>query len=323
MQKENDRSTQSGGQRGCLPFFCIWSVCCPLLAVCAGLLAGILTVGKPMWSGEQEEWKAGQEITVISRESGSGTRTAFLELFGLWQEKGEERKSLLTQEAVIVNRSGSLLTAIASDPFSIGYGSMQDRLEGVRAVAVDGVTPTAEHIRDGSYPYIRPFFLAVRKEDPWGREFLTFALSEQGQRKVEEAGYLPVKADISVRYSMREGSAAGTGEKFTLAGSSAVMPLASVLAEEFLILQKQERHLPELELQESDSGSGLYLLLQGVADVALLSRELTKEEKEQVSWAAIASDGMVILVQEGNPVESLDREMIRRIFMGEERRWPE
>lgn len=240
-----------------------------------------------------------------------------MDLFDLQTEEGEKRTLLLTGEAVTVNRSGSLLAMIAGNPYAIGYGSLQDHLLGVKAIQIDQVEPTIEHMKDGSYPYTRPFYIAVRKEAEEGQAFLQYVLSAEGQRQAEEAGYLACrkggKTDIDLPKE----------KKLVLAGSSTVMPLAQRWAEGYQksIKEAGEEKIREIELQESDSGSGMALLLQGSADVALLSRDLTKEEREQVIWAAVAMDGLVILVNEQNPVESLTKEEIRRIFMGADSTW--
>ena len=298
----------------------------PLLAIGTGLIAGIATIFVQSGLGKRSGWQPEREIMVVTRESGSGTRSAFLDLFDLQTEEGEKRTLLLTGEAVTVNRSGSLLAMIAGNPYARGYGSLQDHLLGVKAIQIDRVEPTIEHMKDGSYPYTRPFYIAVRKEEKEGQAFLQYVLSAEGQRQAEEAGYLACRAggktDIT-EANFTIDIDPSQEKKLVLAGSSTVMPLAQQWAEGYQrsIKEAGEEKIREIELQESDSGSGMALLLQGSADVALLSRDLTKEEREQVIWAAVAMDGLVILVNEQNPVESLTKEEIRRIFMGADSTW--
>ena len=153
-----------------------WQRLLPLFVAGAGIMAGMATMlfrfgGNGLG---KENWQTGGSIMVVTRESGSGTRSAFLDLF--------ELRTLLTPEAVTVNRSGSLLAAIAGNPYAIGYGSFHDHLLGVRAVRIDQVAPTIEHIQDGSYPYARPFFVAIQKGEKGkaGRAFLRYVLSEEG-----------------------------------------------------------------------------------------------------------------------------------------------
>ena len=148
------------------------------------------------------------------------------------------------------------------------------------------------------------------------------------------AGYLSVwQEERDGKDEKQENRQSQIQGKLILAGSSTVMPLAEKWAEGYVegsfgrgrqIGQTQEEAQAwEIELQESDSSSGIAMLLQGSADVALLSRELTREERQQVIWAAVAVDGLVIVVNEQNPVESLSKEEIRRIFMGVDRVWAE
>ncbi len=273
---------------------------------------------------------------VVTRESGSGTRSAFLDLFELQEINGGQKNILLTREAVTVNRSGSLLAAVAGNPYAIGYASMQDHLLGVKGISIDHVAPTREHIKDGSYPYARPLFMAVRKgeRNGAGKRFLEYVLSEDGQKIVGAAGYLSVWQEERDGKDRKQGNRQSQIQgKLILSGSSTVMPLAEKWAEGYVewslgrgqqIGQTQgEAQAWEIELQESDSSSGIAMLLQGSADVALLSRELTREERQQVIWAAVAVDGLVIVVNEQNPIENLSKKEIRRIFMGVDRVWTE
>lgn len=298
-----------------------------IFCMAAGLTAGICTM---LFLTGREEFVSGHQIAVVARESGSGTRSSFHELFDLWERDNTGRRDLMTTEAMIVNRNGTMMAFVAGNPYAIGYGSLNERMNGVKPLSIDGVTPTLKNIRNGTYPYARFFFLAVREEA--GAEFLRYALSEAGQSIVEEAGYLPVeRVERPEREAARRaGESGGAGKasgrsgteeerrtKRVLAGSSSVIPLAASLADGY----RKENPLWKGELQECDSGTGMRLLLSGAADVALLSRELTEEEKNQVLWAAVAADGIAVYVNEKNPVDALSAEEIREIYLGRKQVW--
>lgn len=285
-----------------------------LFCMLAGFACGALGVWRS-WQGEA--FRHGERGYAVIRENGSGTRDAFLSLFGIREETGE---------AAVVNRSGMVLALIAGNPYAIGYGSLHEQAEGVKLVAVDGVYPGREQIVSGEYPYVRPFYLAVLPGNEGAQQFLAWCLSEEGQRLVEQAGYF--RAEGEAGRMEREGEAGGMGRmgraeapsnggKLVIAGSSAVSPAARELAGAF------EKECPQwkTELQECDTSTGMRLLADGTADVAMLSRELADEERAGTVWAEIARDGLVILVNEANPVESLSAEEIRAWFEGEKKVW--
>lgn len=312
-----------------------------LLLFC--LLAGLLSGAAGVRGVRQgEPFRRGGRGCVIVRESGSGTRDSFLSLF----EIGEE-----TSEAAVVNRSGTMLAAVAGNPYAIGYGSLLETAAGVKAVSIDGVKPGRVQIQSGEYPYVRPFYMAVLPENEEALFFLDFCLSEEGRQVTEEAGYLPAEdkgtrerelsvQDMGTREMELSAEDMGTRErelpaqdmaaqrggqeevfhaehKLVAAGSSSVSPVTAALAEVF------ENKYPgwEIELQQCDTSTGMRLLEQGTADVALLSRMLSEEEQEITVWAAVARDGLVVLVNEKNPVESLTTDEIRAWFRGDKKVW--
>jgi phosphate transport system substrate-binding protein len=143
-----------------------------------------------IFAGEITNWNqlggASAVITVISREEGSGTRTAFEELV--------MGKTLITAKAILQPSNGALRTAVSTTPLSIGYLSLGYLDNTVKALSIDGVAPTAENSKSGKYPVVRPLYF-LTKEQPTGlvKDFIDFCLGSEGQMIIEKEGYLSAK----------------------------------------------------------------------------------------------------------------------------------
>lgn len=252
------------------------------------------------------------EITLVSREDGSGTRGAFIELLGI-EVKAEDgsRKDMTSKEAIIANKTDVVLTNIANDELGIGYVSMGSLNDTVKALAIDGVQAKAENVQNGSYPISRPFMIAYHEGmSDVARDFVDFILSAQGQ-EVVAASYIAVY-DAAPAY-------AGTSPqgKITVAGSSSVTPIMEKLREAYLVLNPAAA----IEIQMSDSTAGMNAVIDGTADIGMASRALKDSEKESVSSLAIAMDGIAVIVHVQNPLESITQELVRAIFVGDITDW--
>ncbi len=261
---------------------------------------------------EGEADQEGRAITVVSREGGSGTRGAFIELLGI-EEKNEagEKTDRTTAEALIANKTDVMLSQVAGNPDAIGYVSLGSLNDSVKALAVDGVAATPENVVNGAYPIVRPFLIATKGE-PSGlaADFIQFILSAEGQAVVGE-GYIPVD-DNAPAYA-----GAHPSGKIVVAGSSSVTPVMEKLREAYLALHPDVT----IEVQQSDSSAGLQGAIDGVCDIGMSSRELKEEEQAQLQAVQIANDGIAVIVNTANPKDGLTKDEIKDIYTGKVTTW--
>ncbi len=253
-------------------------------------------------------------IAVVSREDGSGTRGAFVELMGIEEEDADGNTTdMTTLDATITNNTEVMMSTVAGDPAAIGYVSMGSLNDNVKAVTVDGVEATAENVKAGTYSVSRPFNIATMGE-PTGvvADFINFILSAEGQ-EIAAGDYIPV--DDAAASFQSDGS---TG-KIVIGGSSSVTPLMEALVEAYQAINTGA----DIELQTSDSTSGMTGTIDGTYDIGMASRELNEEESAQLTGTVIALDGIAVIVNNENPVENLTTEQIGQIYKGEITDWSE
>lgn len=261
------------------------------------------------------EFDTSSAISVMSREDGSGTRGAFIELMGIEEEnEAGEKVDNTTEEAVITNSTSVMMTGVAGDVNAIGYISLGSLNDTVKALKVDGAEATVEAINAGEYKIARPFNIATMGEvSEIAQDFIDFILSAEGQAVIEENGYI----------SIAEGEAFAGGNvegKIVIAGSSSVTPVMEKLSEAY----KAVNPSAEIELQQSDSTTGMNGAIDGVCDIGMASRALKDSEIEKgLTGTTIAMDGIAVIVNNANPVEELSSEMIKAIYVGEVTTWAE
>ncbi len=253
------------------------------------------------------------EITVVSREEGSGTRGAFIELFKVEVKDADGKKvDMTTEDAEITNSTQVAMTSVAGNPAAIGYVSLGSLNDTVKAVAIDGVAPSAEAIKDGSYKIARPFNIMLSaKAGDAAKAFVDFILSADGQKVVTDNGYVAVSEAPAFAGSTASG-------KIVVAGSSSVTPVMEKLAEAYKAVNPNA----EIEVQQSDSTTGVQSTIDGICDIGMASRDLKDSEKEKgVSAIAIAMDGIAVVVNKENAIENLTAEQVRQIYTGEVTDW--
>ena len=292
-------------------FFCA----CVTLSVLFALCLGVGVRPGPSFAGAAS-FNLKNAVTVVSREDGSGTRGAFIELLGV-EVKGADgaRKDMTTKEAVIANKTDVVLTAVAGDPHAIGYVSMGSLNESVKALAIDGIAATTANVKNGTYPVARPFVVAVKKGgtlSPVAADFMAFLRSKEGQDVVSKS-YIAVDAEA------RAFSGTRPAGKVTVAGSSSVTPVMEKLKEAYL----QRNPNAEIEVQMSDSTAGMTAAMNGVCEIGMASRALKSSEAEKLDGVEIALDGIAVIVNTANPISDMTREAIRGIFTGECPTWEE
>ena len=247
-------------------------------------------------------------IHVVSREDGSGTRGAFVELTGVEDDNGDNT----TVEAEIANRTDAVLTTVAGNEAAIGYISLGSLNETVKAVTVDGVEATVDNVKSGDYKLSRPFNIATKGE-PTGvaADFINFIMSADGQAIVEEEGY------ITVNDAAEAFTSDGSSGQIAVGGSSSVSPVMEKLIEAYKAVNPNA----QIELQTSDSTSGMTGAMDGTFAIGMASRELKDEEAAELNGQAIAMDGIAVIVNNANTVENLAMDQIRSIYVGETTDW--
>lgn len=253
------------------------------------------------------------KINVMTREEGSGTRGAFIELFGI--ESEDENGEIIdntTLTAETTNSTSVMITSVASDPTAIGYVSISSLNDKVRAVSIDGADATVENIKNKTYKISRPFNIAVKDNiSQTALDFLNFIMSDEGQKTVEESGY--ISQGSSGTYSGN--SPSGT---VTVAGSSSVTPVMEKLKEAYSAVNPNAKVI----VQQSDSTTGITSVTDGVCDIAMASRELSKSEiSAGLKSITFAADGIAVIVNPQNPVTSLTSEEVKAIYTGERTEW--
>ena len=257
-----------------------------------------------------------EEINVISREDGSGTRGAFVELFGIEQKnEAGEKIDYTTDECDITNSTSVMMTSVAGNECAIGYISLGSLNDTVKALEIDGAAATVENIKAGVYNVARPFNIATLAEtSEAAQEFIHFIMSQEGQTIIENNGYIAVAEDAPAF-----AGANATG-KVVVAGSSSVTPVMEKLKEAYEALNPNV----EIELQQSDSSSGMTSTRDGVCDIGMASRALKESELEAgLVPMTIAMDGIAVIVSNDNEVTGLTTEQVRSIYMGETTDWSE
>ncbi len=256
-----------------------------------------------------------QDILVISREDGSGTRGAFIELMGIEVKKDDGTKEdMTTVEAQITNDTAVMLTTVSGNPYGIGYVSLGSLNDTVKAVQVDGVDATVENIKAGTYKVSRPFNIATKGEvSAAAQDFINFILSAEGQDVVLKNKYIKIN-DAATAYT-----AADVSGKVVIAGSSSVTPVMEKLAEAYKAVNPNVT----IEIQQSDSSTGMKSAMDGTCDIGMASRELKESELAELTPTVIALDGIAVILNNENTTTSLTSEQIRAIFTGEILSWSE
>lgn len=267
------------------------------------LSCAVLMAATAVGCGSQNE-----KITVVSREDGSGTRSAFSELMGVVKDD----KDNTTDTAEVTNSTSVMLTTVAGNKAAIGYVSLGSLNDTVKAVKVDGVEATAENVKAGKYAVSRPFNIVTGKDlTPLAQDFISYILSTDGQAVVDEKGYISITQGETYKASGQTGT-------LTIAGSTSVAPLMEVLADKYMALNSGVK----IEIQQSGSSAGITSAIEGVCQIGMASRELKDSETAKgVTATKIAMDGIAVIVNKDNSCSELTSVQIRKIYTGETTQW--
>ena len=258
------------------------------------------------------EKKNNSSITVVSREEGSGTRGAFVELLKIEEKDASGNKvDYTTKEAVIANGTDVVMTQVAGDQNAIGYISLGSLNDTIKALKVDGVEATSENVKSGSYKVARPFNIATKGDvSEVAADFISFIMSKEGQEVVSKS-YISVD-DNAPAYSGTKPSG-----KVVVSGSSSVTPVMEKLAEAYKGINPNA----DIEVQMTDSTAGMTAAMDGTCDIGMASRELKDSEKAELKDTAIALDGIAIVVNKSNSLSDISADSIKAIYKGETTKW--
>ena len=254
------------------------------------------------------------EISVISREEGSGTRGAFIELFGI-EEKDDSGEKIdnTTEDAQVTNNTSVMMTSVAGNPQAIGYISLGSLDDSVKALKVDGAEATAENVKNDTYKIARPFNIATTEEvSEAAQDFISYILSQEGQKIVEDNGYISVAADAAAYAGTKPSG------KIVVAGSSSITPVMEKLKEGYEAVNPNA----EIEIQQSDSTTGMESTINGTCDIGMASRELKDSETEAgLKGQEIALDGIAVIVNNENSMSDITTDQVKDIYTGEITEW--
>ena len=261
------------------------------------------------------DFDASQPIEVFSREDGSGTRGAFIELVGVeTKDDAGNKTDNTTVEAVITNSTSVMMTSVAGSEYAIGYVSMGSMNDTLKALTIDGAVATAENVANGTYKIARPFNIVTGASlSDVAQDFVNYIMSDDGQAIIEDNHY--IKVDSTGAFTSN-----GASGKIVVAGSSSVSPVMEKLAEAYMAVNAGA----DIEIQTSDSTTGVTSAIDGICDIGMASRDLKDTETEKgVNGTTIAMDGIAVVVNNDNPLDEMTAEQVRQIFTGEVTTWDE
>jgi phosphate transport system substrate-binding protein len=279
------------------------------LALVSLLAAGGAFAAGRQNSGASSGTSGGGNIIVISREDGSGTRSAFTELFEVLDSN---KKDAITLQAEITNNTAVMMTSVAGERNAIGYISLGSLNDTVKALSIDGVTPTAATAASGEYKITRPFYIATKGEvKAAAADFIAFILSRNGQDLIAANGYVRRTDTGAFTGAMPSG-------RIIVAGSSSVTPVMEKLKEAYAKINPGLN----IEIQQSDSSTGMNAAIDGICDIGMASRELkTTELDKGLTGTVIAIDGIAVIVNKANPLNGLTRDQVKAIYLGQAGTW--
>lgn len=251
-----------------------------------------------------------ENIYPISREMGSGTRGAFVDIFDVKKQIGNKKIDATSKKAEVTNSTGVMITTVANSKNAIGYISLGSLNDTVKAVKIDGVTPSVENVNNKSYTVFRPFNLAVSNNNELVNDFLAYIGSNLSKNIIQKAGYIAI-------YDNEFSSVKPSG-KIVVAGSSSITPLMEKLKEGYKLVNPNAT----IEIQQSDSTTGINSAREKIADIAMVSREFKDNElKSGLKTQILALDGLAVIVNKENSINSLSKESVKKIFAGEITDW--
>ena len=242
-----------------------------------------------------------KNISVVAREDGSGTKSAFMEIIGL---KGKADVS----GVIIGANTAAVLGEVKGNPLAIGYDSLGYVTDEVKMLKVDGVAATVENVKNGTYKISRPLNV-VYQESKVASEvntaFLTFLRSSDAQKIISDNGYVSTK-DGAVAYTV----VPGLSGEINISGSTSLKPLMEKLAAKFEAVQSGVK----VTVGGGGSGTGYNDAKNGVSDFGMISEKFKTEKAENCTYYEVAKDGIAVIVNKENPLDNISMEDLGNIY---------
>ena len=248
---------------------------------------------------------ADRVIGVFTREDGSGTRDAFVSITGVGDD--------MYGEAAVKTETNEIISGVEGNEYAIGYVSLGSLNEKVKALNIDGVAPSAETIKNGSYPIQRPFLVCVNddnKDNELVQDFIQFMVSIEGQA-------LSGSKWIEAVDNAQPYTPSGLSGTLKVGGSTSVDPLMVIMKDKYLELNPDVK----IEISGGGSGTGISEAASGVIDIGMSSRALKESEYEGLTDHIIALDGVAVIININNPAESMAMDQVKDIFTGAVNKW--
>ena len=245
-----------------------------------------------------------KNVSVVTREDGSGTKSAFMEIIGL---KGKTDVS----GVIVATGTAAVLQEVKSNPLAIGYDSLGYITDEVKVLKVDGVEPTLENIKNGSYKISRPLnvvYQESRVADEVNAAFLSFLQSADAQTIISDNGYVSTK-EGAVAYTV----VPGLSGEIAISGSTSLKPLMEKLAAKFEEMQSGV----SVTVGGGGSGTGYNDAKNGVSDFGMISEAFNPSKAEGCTYYEVAKDGIAVIVNQANPFESISLEDLKNIYNAE------
>ena len=242
-----------------------------------------------------------KNISVVAREDGSGTKSAFMEIIGL---KGKADVS----GVIIGANTAAVLNEVKGNPLAIGYDSLGYVTDEVKMLKVDGVAATVENVKNGTYKISRPLNV-VYQESKVASEvntaFLAFLQSSDAQKIISDNGYVSTK-DGAVAYTV----VPGLSGEINISGSTSLKPLMEKLAAKFEAVQSGVK----VTVGGGGSGTGYNDAKNGVSDFGMISEKFETEKAENCTYYEVAKDGIAVIVNKENPLDNISMEDLKNIY---------
>lgn len=275
-----------------------------------------------------------EQIRPITREMGSGTRSAFVDIFDIKAQRGGKKVDAISPNVEVTNSTGVMILSVSNAKNAIGYISLGSLNERVKALKIDGVAPSVANVGNKSYKIVRPFNVAFKRDSKNAliADFLSFTQSKNAVQIIQKAGYIAISSDNqnanqNAKESSKNAPTAPSDYKtqnlqgkLVIAGSSSITPLMEKLQEAYIALNPRA----EVEILQSDSTMGINATTENIADIAMVSRELTKGEIARgLVVQVLAMDALVVIVNKSNALENVGADVIKQIFLGQITKWSE
>lgn len=257
-----------------------------------------------MQSCQKSGFDAGKNISVVAREDGSGTKSAFMEIIGL---KGKSDVS----GVIIATGTASVLAEVKSNPLAIAYESLGYVTDDVKKLKIDGVEATVENIKNGTYKIARPLRVVYKPatvENSVNAAYLKFLQSDAAQKIVSAEGYVAL-VDNAQAYSP-DSSLSGT---INISGSTSLQPLMIKLAAKFQELQSGV----SVTVAGGGSGQGYKNAEAGVSEFGMISESFNSEKAPDCVSYEVAKDGIAVIVNKDNTQDSISLITLKNIYDAE------